>query len=97
MLVNFDMGKNTFTNTCCRDVLRVYVFRPDQRKPGPGEPHPDRCLRFDPKTVLFTEYVLPGRCGIDGETWIDNSTDAVTVCYVDDEGWLVRVQPRDVR
>ena len=80
-----------------RSYGSMYSAQTNESRGGPGEPHPDRCLRFDPKTVLFTEYVLPGRCGIDGKTWIDNSTDAVTVCYVDDEGWLVRVQPRDVR
>jgi hypothetical protein len=28
-----------------------------------------RYLRFDPKTVAFTEYVLPEPCGIDRETY----------------------------
>jgi virginiamycin B lyase len=60
-----------------------------------GEMHSGRYLRFDPKTVSFTEYVLPEPYGIDRETWIDNSTDPVTVWYVDHEGWLVRIQPRD--
>ena len=45
--------------------------------------------------VTFTEYVLPEPYGIDRETWIDNSTDPVTVWYVDHEGWLVRIQPMD--
>ena len=75
------------------------MYSANQRKPrvGPASRIRTAACAFDPKTVLFTEYVLPGRCGIDGKTWIDNSPDAVTVCYVDDEGWLVRVQPRDVR
>ena len=60
-----------------------------------GEMHSGRYLRFDPKTVSFTEYVLPEPYGIDRETWIDNSTDPVTVWYVDHEGWLVRIQPMD--
>jgi streptogramin lyase len=60
-----------------------------------GEMHSGRYLRFDPKTTLFTEYVLPEPYGIDRETWIDNSTDPVTVWYVDHEGWLVRIEPRD--
>jgi virginiamycin B lyase len=60
-----------------------------------GEMHSGRYLRFDPKTVSFTEYVLPEPYGIDRETWIDNSTDPVTVWYVDHEGWLVRIQPTD--
>jgi len=60
-----------------------------------GEMHSGRYLRFDPKTLSFTEYVLPEPYGIDRETWIDNSTDPVTVWYVDHEGWLVRIQPMD--
>ena len=37
----------------------------------------------------------PKPYGIDRETWIDNSTDPVTVWYVDHEGWIVRIQPLD--
>ena len=58
-------------------------------------PHGDPEITVDPKTVAFTEYVLPEPYGIDRETWIDNSTDPVTVWYVDHEGWLVRIQPLD--
>jgi hypothetical protein len=39
--------------------------------------------------------VLPEPYGIDRETWIDNSTDPVTVWYVDHDGWIVRIQPLD--
>jgi virginiamycin B lyase len=60
-----------------------------------GEIHSGRYMRFDPKTVSFTEYVLPEPYGMDRETWIDNSTDPVTVWYVDHEGWLVRIEPKD--
>lgn len=60
-----------------------------------GEMHSGRYFRFDPKTEQFTEYVLPEPYGIDRESWIDNSTDPVTVWYVDHEGWITRIQPRD--
>lgn len=60
-----------------------------------GEMHSGRYFRFDPKTEHFTEYVLPEPYGIDRESWIDNSTDPVTVWYVDHEGWITRIQPRD--
>ncbi len=60
-----------------------------------GEMHSGRYLRFDPKTTTFTEYVLPEPYGLDRETWIDNSTNPVTVWYVDHEGWLVRIEPKD--
>ena len=62
---------------------------------GRSSANSGRYLRFDPKTVQFTEYVLPEPYGIDRETWIDNSTTPVTVWYVDHEGWLVRIQPMD--
>jgi hypothetical protein len=31
--------------------------------------------------------------GFGAASWIDNSTDPVTVWYVDHEGWIVRIQP----
>ena len=58
-----------------------------------GAMHAGRYLRFNPKTEQWTEYVLPEPYGIDRETWIDNSTNPVTVWYVDHEGWIVRIQP----
>jgi virginiamycin B lyase len=60
-----------------------------------GEMHSGRYFRFNPKTERFTEYVLPEPYGIDRESWIDNSTDPVTVWYVDHEGWITRIQPLD--
>jgi virginiamycin B lyase len=60
-----------------------------------GEMHSGRYFRFDPKTEQFTEYVLPEPYGIDRESWIDNSTNPVTVWYVDHEGWITRIQPLD--
>ena len=74
----------------------LYEAQPDANgEVWAGEMHSGRYLRFNPKTVSFTEYVLPEPYGIDRETWIDNSTDPVTVWYVDHEGWLVRIQPMD--
>jgi streptogramin lyase len=58
-----------------------------------GEMHAGRFVRFNPKTVEFTEYVLPEPYGIDRQSWIDNSTDPVTVWYVDHEGFIARIQP----
>ncbi|MEA2989006.1 MAG: hypothetical protein QOG83_1717 [Alphaproteobacteria bacterium] len=58
-----------------------------------GEMQAGRYLRFNQKTEQFIEYVLPEPYGIDRETWIDNSTDPVTVWYVDHDGWIVRIQP----
>jgi virginiamycin B lyase len=58
-----------------------------------GEMHAGRYFRFNPKNQQWTEYVLPEPYGIDRESWIDNSTDPVTVWYVDHDGWIVRIQP----
>ncbi len=60
-----------------------------------GELQGGRYLRFNPKTVQWTEYVLPEPYGHDRESWIDNSTDPVTIWYVDHEGFLVRIEPLD--
>ena len=50
-------------------------------------------LRFDPKTERWISYMLPEPFAHDRETWIDNSTDPVTVWYVDHNGYMVRIQP----
>jgi virginiamycin B lyase len=60
-----------------------------------GEVQGGRYLRFDPKAEKFTEYVLPEPFSMDRESWIDNSTNPVSVWYVDHEGYLVHIQPTD--
>ena len=52
-------------------------------------------MRFNPKTDQWTSYMLPEPYAHDRRTWIDNSTDPVTVWYVDHEGFMVRIQPMD--
>ena len=58
-----------------------------------GLMHAGRYVRFNPKTEQWTEYVLPEPYGLDRQSWVDNSTDPVTVWYTDHEGWIVRIQP----
>ena len=58
-----------------------------------GELHGRGMLRFNPKTDRWTEYALPEPYGHDRRTWIDNSTNPVTVWYVDYQGYIVRIQP----
>lgn len=58
-----------------------------------GEMYAGRIVRFNPKTDKWTEYVLPEPVSHDRRTWIDNSTDPVTVWYVDHDGIMVRIQP----
>ena len=52
-----------------------------------------RFLRFNPRTEHWIEYLLPEPYSHDRRTWIDNSTDPVTVWYVDHNGYMVRIQP----
>jgi len=96
-LVKFDMAeKRIHEYKLPTPYASMYSAQTDKNgEVWAGEMHSGRYLRFDPKTTTFTEYVLPEPYGIDRETWIDNSTDPVTVWYVDHEGWLVRIQPRD--
>jgi len=58
-----------------------------------GELYAGRFVRFNPKTDRWTEYVLPAPVSHDRRTWIDNSTDPVSVWYVDHDGIMVRIQP----
>jgi streptogramin lyase len=60
-----------------------------------GEVQGGRYLRFTPKTGTFTEYVLPEPFSMDRESWIDNSTNPVSVWYVDHEGYMVHIQPTE--
>ena len=52
-------------------------------------------MRFNQKTEQWTSYMLPEPYAHDRRTWIDNSTDPVTVWFVDHEGFMVRIQPMD--
>ncbi len=52
-----------------------------------------RVMRFNPKTEKWTQYMMPEPYAHDRRTWIDNSTNPVTMWYVDHEGFMVRVQP----
>lgn len=50
-------------------------------------------VRLNPKTEHWTEYMMPEPFSHDRRTWIDNSTNPVTVWYVDYNGYIVRIQP----
>ena len=50
-------------------------------------------LRLNPRTEQWTEYVLPEPYANDYRTWIDNSTNPISVWYVDYMGYIVRIQP----
>ena len=57
--------------------------------------HSGRFLRFNPRTERWIDYMLPEPYSHDRRTWIDNSTNPVTVWYVDHNGYIVRIQPLD--
>jgi virginiamycin B lyase len=97
MLVKFDTSKKRiFEYRLPTPYASLYSAQVDKNgEVWAGEMHAGRYARFNPKTEQWTEYVLPEPYGIDRETWIDNSTDPVTVWYVDHEGWIVRIQPLD--
>ena len=52
-------------------------------------------LRLNPRTDQWIEYGMPELYAHDRITWIDNSTDPISVKYVDDQGYIVRIQPLD--
>ena len=56
--------------------------------------HSGKMMRYTPKTDRWTEYVLPEPYSHDRRTWIDNSTNPVSVWYVDHNSYIVRVQAR---
>lgn len=74
--------------------VAFYEAHPDKNgEVWAGALHGGRFLRFNPRTEGWTAYVLPEPFSHNRRTWIDNSTDPVTVWYVDNNGWLVRIQP----
>jgi streptogramin lyase len=95
MLVKFDTTKKRiFEYPLPTPYASVYTAQPDRNgEVWAGELHTGRYLRFNPKTERWTEYVLPEPYGFDRQSWIDNSTDPVTVWYTDHDGWIIRIQP----
>ena len=49
----------------------------------------------DSRTDQWIEYGMPEPYAHDRRTWIDNSTDPISVWYVDYQGYIVRIQPLD--
>ncbi|MGH9782734.1 MAG: hypothetical protein ACRD88_00995, partial [Terriglobia bacterium] len=54
-----------------------------------------RIVRLNPKTDEWTEYQFPEPISLDWRTWVDNSTNPVTVWYGEHNGYLVHIQPLD--
>src|ERR1700676_2686386 len=73
-----------------------YEAQPDKNgEVWAGVLHGKQMLRLNPKSESWTVYQMPEPFTYDRRTYIDSSTHPVTVCYVDYNGYLVRVQPRE--
>jgi streptogramin lyase/mono/diheme cytochrome c family protein len=53
-----------------------------------------RYARLEPKTERWIIYVLPEPYSHNRKSWIDDSTDPVSLWYVDHNSYLVHIQPR---
>ncbi len=60
-----------------------------------GAQHGGQFVRFNPQTEHWVEYMLPEPFGHNRRTWVDHSTNPVTVWYADHNGYMVRIQPLD--
>jgi virginiamycin B lyase len=60
-----------------------------------GVLHGRQMVRYNQHTGEWRVYDMPEPYGYDRRTYIDASTHPVTVWYVDYNGYLVRVQPRE--
>ena len=57
--------------------------------------HSGGYFRFNPRTERWIHYWMPEPHSHNRRAWIDNSTNPVTVWYVDHDGFMVRIQPLD--
>jgi len=97
MLVKFDTTKKQLSEyRLPTPYASLYTTHADRNgEIWAGMMHAGRYVRFNPKSEQWTEYVLPEPYGLDRQSWIDNSTNPVTVWYTDHDGWIVRIQPLD--
>jgi streptogramin lyase len=73
-----------------------YEAQPDKNgEVWAGVLHGREMVRLNPKTETWTVYEMPEPFTYDRRTYIDSTTHPVTVWYVDYNGYLVRVQPRE--
>ncbi len=72
-----------------------YEANPDKNgEVWAGAVQTGRYSRLDPKTERWINYVLPEPYSHNRKSWIDNSTDPVSLWYVDHNSYLVHIQPR---
>lgn len=95
VLVKYDHKRNTIAEYAPPTPNNTfYETRADKNgEVWAGEMRAGRMARFNPKTHRWIEYVLPEPFSFDWQTFVDNSTDPVTVWYGDQYGYVVRIQP----
>jgi streptogramin lyase len=73
-----------------------YEAQPDKNgEVWAGVLHGRQMVRLNPKDESWRVYEMPEPFAYDRRTYIDTSTKPATVWYVDYNGYLVRVQPRE--
>jgi streptogramin lyase len=95
VLVKYDHKRNVIAEYAPPTPYNTfYETRADKNgEVWAGEMRSGRMGRFNPKTNRWVEYVLPEAFSFDWQTYVDNSTDPVTVWYGDQYGYIVRIQP----
>lgn len=95
VLVKYDHKRNVIAEYAPPTPYNTfYETRADKNgEVWAGEMRSGRMGRFNPKTNRWIEYVLPEAFSFDWQTYVDNSTDPVTVWYGDQYGYIVRIQP----
>jgi streptogramin lyase len=95
VLLKYDHENNTIAEYAPPTPYNTfYETRADKNgEVWAGEMRAGRIARFNPKTDRWIEYVLPEPFSFDWQTYVDNSTDPVTVWYGDQYGYIVRIQP----
>ncbi len=77
-----------------RPYIAFYDAMPDKNgEVWSPELQGGRVARFNPRTDQWVEYVLPEPHAFNRRTYIDSSTNPVTVWYGDDNSYVVRIQP----
>jgi streptogramin lyase/mono/diheme cytochrome c family protein len=96
-LIKFDIKeKRTHEYPLPTPYTSLYTAKADKNgEVWTGELNGGHYLRFNPKTEQFIAYVLPEPYGMDREAWIDNSSNPVSLWYVDHEGWITHIEPLD--
>jgi streptogramin lyase len=96
-LIKFDIKeKRTHEYQLPTPYTSLYTAKADKNgEVWTGELNGGHYLRFNPKTEQFIAYVLPEPYGMDREAWIDNSSNPVSLWYVDHEGWITHIEPLD--